>query len=111
MKNQIIKDLKMHHSVQFEKICKPLCKHQNEREPDVLDGNTLFLCLIEDVRFDQYWQLRVMKPYIAEMNEPSLPQYGFGWARGDGQYVCSNKHQPVTDFKNDPYVIAFKEIK
>jgi hypothetical protein len=108
--NQIIKDLKMHHSLQFENICKPLCTYQHEREEDVLDSRKSFLCLIANDVHD-YLELRVLRPYIAKSNNEAEPEYVFGWVRADGNYVVDNKHNPVTGWANDPVVVGFKEVE
>ena len=110
MKNEIINDLKMHHSVQFEKRCMPLCVKRDPDEEGVFHSGKLFLCLIEDERFPDRWALRKLQPYIAFLNEPDKPDYGFGWISAEGQYVAHNKHQPVVDWW-DEKIIAFKEIE
>ncbi len=107
----IVKQLGMHHSVHFKRLCAKHCKHESiTGEDDVKVAAKKYLCLIADPRFDNL-ELRELLPYIAELNDETREPYGYGWTSEDGLYISQNMHNPVWDWHNDPKVVAFKAIK
>lgn len=57
--NQFIKPTKENFPIEF-------CIKQNKKEPEVYDSDTPFMCLVIDKRFDNYWYLIILYPYICK---------------------------------------------
>lgn len=80
------------------------CNKKNEREPDVYDSDTPFMCLVIDERFDDYWTLAIMHPYIYK--EPGS-ETTFGWVDVGGN-VFGNIENSTNCYMHE-YVVGFKE--
>ena len=82
-----------------------VCVKQNEREPDVFDSSVPYLCLVIDKRFDNYWTLAVLYPYICkESNDITT----FGWVDRSRNVYCNIENSTQLW---DEFVVGFKEYK
>lgn len=82
-----------------------VCTKRNKREPDVFDSNVPYLCLVIDKRFDNYWSLVVLYPYICKESETTTT---FGWVDRDGN-VYGNIENSVRLWSD--FVVGFTEYK
>ena len=82
-----------------------ICIKQNEKESNVFDSNVTYLCLVIDKRFDNYWNLIILYPYICKESETVTT---FGWVDGNGNIFCNieNSTQLL-----DEFVVGFREYK
>ena len=96
--NQFIKSTKDNFPVN-------VCTKRNKREPDVFDSNVPYLCLVIDKRFDNYWSLVVLYPYICKESETTTT---FGWVDRDGN-VYGNIENSVRLWSD--FVVGFTEYK
>ena len=96
--NQFIKSTKENFPVD-------VCIKQNERESNVFDSNVPYLCLVIDERFDNYWNLIILYPYICKESEVVTT---FGWVDRNGNILCNieNSTQLL-----DEFVVGFREYK
>lgn len=94
--NQFIKSTKDNFPIKF-------CTNQNEREPEVYDSETPFMCLVIDRRFDNYWSLIILYPYIYKEKDGNIT---FGWVDRSGNIYSNieNSTQLLDDF-----VVGFRE--
>ena len=96
--------------VQFTKATKEnfptdVCVKQNEREPNVFDSNVPYLCLVIDKRFDNYWTLAVLYPYICKESDDITT---FGWVDRSRNVYCNIENSTQLW---DEFVVGFKEYK
>lgn len=82
-----------------------VCVKQNEREPNVFDSNVPYLCLVIDKRFDNYWTLAVLYPYICKESDDITT---FGWVDRSGNVYCNIENSTQLW---DEFVVGFKEYK
>lgn len=79
------------------------CIIQNKREPTVFDSESPYLCLMIDQRFEDWWTLIVLYPYICK-ESPNVTT--FSWADKDGN-VYGNIENSTQLY--DEFVVAFAE--
>ena len=96
--NQFIKSTKENFPVN-------VCVKQNKRESNVFDSNIAYLCLVIDKRFDNYWTLVVLYPYICKESDDVTT---FGWVDRSGNVYCNIENSTQLW---DEFVIGFKEYK
>ena len=96
--NQFIKSTKENFPVD-------VCIKQNERESSVFDSNVPYLCLVIDKRFNNYWNLIILYPYICKESEAVTT---FGWVDRNGNIFCNIENS--TQFW-DEFVVGFREYK
>lgn len=94
--NQFIKSTKENFPTEY-------CIKQNEREPDVFDSDTPFMCLVIDKRFDNCWNLIILYPYICIENDEKIT---FGWVDRSGNIYCNIENSTQLW---DEFVIGFKK--
>ena len=82
-----------------------ICVKQNERESDVFDSNVPYLCLVIDKRFDNYWNLAILYPYICKESETVTT---FGWVDRNGNIFCNIENSTQLW---DEFVVGFREYK
>lgn len=82
-----------------------VCVKQNEREPNVFDSNVPYLCLVIDKRFDNYWTLAVLYPYICKESDDITT---FGWVDRSRNVYCNIENSTQLW---DEFVVGFKEYK
>ena len=82
-----------------------VCVKQNERESNVFDSNVPYLCLVIDKRFDNYWTLAVLYPYICKESETVTT---FGWVDRNGHIFCNIENSTQLW---DEFVVGFREYK
>lgn len=99
---QIIAKLNFQTADRFELDIKPTCliKHTTE-EGDWYESEARHLCLIEDGRFPNSWELKHLQPYWYEDSNKLV----FCWASNPSN-VIYNKVNPAIDWDNR-YVVAF----
>ena len=96
--NQFIKSTKENFPVD-------VCIKQNERESNVFDSNVPYLCLVIDKRFDNYWNLIILYPYICKESEAVTT---FGWVDRNGNIFCNIENSTQLW---DECVVGFREYK
>ena len=96
--NQFIKSTKENFPVD-------VCIKQNEKESNVFDSNVPYLCLVIDKRFDNYWNLIILYPYICKESETVTT---FGWVDRNGNIFCNIENSTQLW---DEFVIGFREYK
>ena len=96
--NQFIKSTKENFPVD-------VCTKQNERESNVFDSNVPYLCLVIDKRFDNYWNLNILYPYIYKESEAVTT---FGWVDRNGNIFCNIENSTQLW---DEFVVGFREYK
>ena len=96
--NQFIKSTKENFPVD-------VCIKQNERESNVFDSNVPYLCLVIDKRFDNYWTLAVLYPYICKESDNITT---FGWVDRNGNIYCNIENSTRLW---DEFVVGFREYK
>ena len=96
--NQFIKSTKENFPVN-------VCVKQNKRESNVFDSNIAYLCLVIDKRFDNYWTLVVLYPYICKESDDVTT---FGWVDRSGNVYCNIENSTQLW---DEFVIGFIEYK
>ena len=96
--NQFIKSTKGNFPVD-------VCIKQNEKESNVFDSNVPYLCLVIDKRFDNYWNLIILYPYICKESETVTT---FGWVDRNGNIFCNIENSTQLW---DEFVIGFREYK
>ena len=82
-----------------------ICVKQNERESNVFDSDVPYLCLVIDKRFDNYWNLIILYPYICKESEAVTT---FGWVDRNGNIFCNIENSTQLW---DEFVIGFREYK
>ena len=82
-----------------------VCIKQNERESNVFDSNVPYLCLVIDKRFDKYWTLAVLYPYICKESDDITT---FGWVDRNGNIFCNIENSTQLW---DEFVVGFREYK
>ena len=82
-----------------------ICVKQNERESNVFDSNVPYLCLVIDKRFDNYWNLNILYPYIYKESEAVTT---FGWVDRNGNIFCNIENSTQLW---DEFVVGFREYK
>ena len=88
-----------------EKFPVDVCIKQNEKESNVFDSNVPYLCLVIDKRFDNYWNLIILYPYICKESETVTT---FGWVDRNGNVFCNIENSTQLW---DEFVIGFREYK
>ena len=88
-----------------EKFPVDVCIKQNEKESNVFDSNVPYLCLVIDKRFDNYWNLIILYPYICKESEAVTT---FGWVDRNGNIFCNIENSTQLW---DEFVIGFREYK
>lgn len=96
--NQFIKSTKENFPVD-------VCIKQNERELSVFDSNVPYLCLVIDKRFNNYWNLIILYPYICKESEAVTT---FGWVDRNGNIFCNIENSTQLW---DEFVVGFREYK
>ena len=96
--NQFIKSTKENFPVD-------VCIKQNERESNVFDSNVPYLCLVIDKRFDNYWNLIILYPYICKESEAVTT---FGWVDRNGNIFCNIENSTQLW---DEFVVGFREYE
>ena len=96
--NQFIKSTKENFPVD-------VCIKQDERESNVFDSNVPYLCLVIDKRFDNYWTLIILYPYICKESETVTT---FGWVDRNGHIFCNIENSTQLW---DEFVVGFREYK
>lgn len=81
------------------------CIKQNERESNVFDSDIPYLCLTIDKRFDNFWQLIVLYPYICKESEDVTT---FGWVDRSGNLYCNIENSTQLW---DEFVIGFQKYE
>lgn len=98
----------------FENVEFPaaLCNVRNVREPEVMDSEALFLCVLVDMRFPTQFRAEHLHPYTAV----DVHGYGaegvrgavlYGWTDGNNWY----DHQDNSVHEDDERVVAWKRIE
>ena len=82
-----------------------ICIKQNERESKVFDSDVPYLCLVIDKRFDNYWNLIILYPYICKESEAVTT---FGWVDRNGNIFCNIENSTQLW---DEFVVGFREYK
>ena len=82
-----------------------VCIKQNERESSVFDSNVPYLCLVIDKRFNNYWNLIILYPYICKESEAVTT---FGWVDRNGNIFCNIENSTQLW---DEFVVGFREYK
>ena len=82
-----------------------ICIKQNERESSVFDSNVPYLCLVIDKRFNNYWNLIILYPYICKESEAVTT---FGWVDRNGNIFCNIENSTQLW---DEFVVGFREYK
>ena len=82
-----------------------VCTKQNKRESNVFDSNVPYLCLVIDKRFDNYWNLIILYPYICKESETVTT---FGWIDRNGNIFCNIENSTQLW---DEFVVGFREYK
>jgi hypothetical protein len=77
------------------------CIVQDVREPEVLNSDKVFVCLIVDRRFDDIARLVLANPYIYKGSM-------LGWVATDGSEIFSHKDNSVNR-NDDEIVIGWRE--
>lgn len=93
--NQFIKPTKENFPIEF-------CTKQNKKEPEVYDSDTPFMCLVIDKRFDNYWYLIILYPYICKEKNENIT---FGWV-DRSRNVYSNIENSTQLW--DEFVVGFQ---
>ena len=75
-------------------------------ETGVFDGTSTYLCIIADTRFEHYFSIHLMNPYVYREDDC----VAYGWRDVDTSFFASNWKNPVTDVYNE-YVVAWKRVK
>ena len=88
-----------------EKFPVDVCIKQNEKESNVFDSNVPYLCLVIDKRFDNYWNLIILYPYICKESEVVIT---FGWVDRNGNIFCNIENSTQLW---DEFVVGFREYK
>ena len=88
-----------------EKFPVDVCIKQNEKESNVFDSNVPYLCLVIDKRFDNYWNLIILYPYICKESETVTT---FGWVDRNGNIFCNIENSTQLW---DEFVVGFREYK
>lgn len=82
-----------------------VCVIQNKRESNVFDSDTPFLCLVIDKRFDYYWQIVILYPYIYKESDTKTT---FGWVDRSGNIYCNINNSTQLW---DEFVIGFQKYE
>lgn len=93
--NQFIKPTKENFPIE-------LCIKQDKREPEVYNSDTPFMCLVIDKRFDNYWSLIILYPYICKEKNENIT---FGWVDRSGNIFCNIENSTQLW---DEFVIGFQ---
>lgn len=94
--NQFIKPTKENFPIKY-------CTKKNEREANVYDSDTPYICLVIDKRFDNYWNLIILYPYICKESETLTT---FGWVDRNGNIYCNIENSTQLW---DEFVVGFKK--
>ena len=79
------------------------CIKEYQREPHVFDSDTPYICLLIDERFDDYWKLIILYPYICKESKTLIT---FGWVDKSGN-IYSNIENSTQLL--DEFVVGFRE--
>jgi hypothetical protein len=83
-----------------------LCTKPNTKEPEVLESETVFLCLLVDSKCDDDAQLKVLRPYTWTGSIGKKPvQTLYGWVDSSGNIY---DHFERSIHNDDLSVVAFK---
>lgn len=93
--NQFIKPTKENFPIEF-------CTKQNKKESEVYDSDTPFMCLVIDKRFDNYWYLIILYPYICKEKNENIT---FGWVDRSGNIYCNIENSTQLW---DEFVVGFQ---
>jgi hypothetical protein len=90
------------------------CVAQDKREPEILNSNTLYLCVVVDHVLSDRLEVRVLSPYVCKLEEGHMDfehsNNGnlFGWnTPNKDSYVDHFEHNIHDD---DDVVVAWKRI-
>lgn len=81
------------------------CTKKNSNEPNIFDSYISYLCLVIDKRFNNYWNLIVLYPYICKESETVTT---FGWVDRSGNVYC-NIENSVQLW--DEFVVGFRKYE
>lgn len=81
------------------------CTKQIENESNVYKAETPYLCLVIDKRFDDYWNLAILYPYICKESDSVTT---FGWTDRSGN-VYGNIENSTQLW--DEFVVGFREYE
>ena len=79
------------------------CIKQNTRDHDVFDSEIPYLCLVIDKRFNNYWQIIILYPYICKESKEATT---FGWVDRNGNIYCNIENSTQLW---DEFVIGFQK--
>jgi len=65
------------------------CTIQDDREPEIFNGNTAYWVLMKDKRFENEFTVMKLSPYVYRGDDELL----YGWT--DGQNVYDNAENPI----------------
>ena len=86
------------------------CTIPNKREPEVLDSDRSYLCILADHRFGQWGSFNILSPYTApnlsDLIEEGEPAILYGWT--DDFNVFG--HYTQSCHEDDAVVVAWREI-
>lgn len=96
--------------IQFTKSTKEnfpvnVCTKQDKNCLKVFDSEKPYLCLIIDRRFNDYWEIAILYPYIFKESDNQIT---FGWVDKDGN-VKGNIENSTKLY--DDFVVAFREYE
>lgn len=80
------------------------CIKQDKNCTKVFDSEKEYLCLIIDRRFNNYWEIAILYPYIFKEEN----KITFGWVDKDGN-VKGNIENSTQLY--DDFVVAFREYE
>lgn len=84
-----------------------LCTIQNEREPDVLDSDAIFLVVLVSKSTPHYFRVEQARPYTAkDLEDPNRIFYGWASVQTDGWF--DHKERPIHE--DDERVVAWKRV-
>lgn len=81
------------------------CTKKDKNCLKVFDSEKPYLCLIIDRRFNNYWEIAILYPYIFKESEDQIT---FGWVDKDGN-VKGNIENTTQLY--DDFVVAFREYE
>lgn len=84
-----------------------LCTIKNEREEGVFESEKEFICIVEDLRFNDQVRLMILCPYIYK----SKKNVYHGWySKNWNGTFFSSIYNPIHS-EEDEYVIAWRELQ
>jgi len=91
------------------------CTIKDSKEDAIYNSNRWYLCMIIDKRFDNFAELKIMKPYIWVGAETDVEEFkdeiGWGWIDKHGNYIDNYKNPVHGSSIEDWYVVGFINYK